>query len=417
LTVLDPFGDEEPGVGAPDRSVFTGPEDRRLPRTATELWTFDIDGVGEYWIEVIDRELVVIAADTTLVALDALTGDERWSLMEAEPMEVAVVGALDDVLVIERRGESGSTVVGIDMATGETRWSTDAEPNDGHVGLIGTRFVARLPSSPDRLVKLIDASSGREVGTIESDPSADGRPGGWATDGRGTWVTIVDGEVLLFDLGDEFAAGQTVGSFDGGAVTPVVVGDRLVAVDTAGSLVLIGADRRSTDVGSAVAGPARSLTPVSDERFVVTTPGSIAGLALDGDTVTVEWQRDGGAEVGFHPVDGGALLQVATRGGAAMALGDASTGETIEQLVMVPGALQALEVAGDGYMVLRRAAIGTRVTAIGLDGTERWSILGPEPVHVGDRVVVRATSIASTDDGGANDTSPTRRVEVYGDSE
>ena len=78
----------------------------------------------------------------------------------------------------------------------------------------------------------------------------------------------------------------------------------------------------------------------------------------------------------------------------------------VEQLVMVPGALQALVVAGDGFVVLRPAALGTRLAGVDFDGTERWSILGGEPVIVGDRVVVRAAS------GAAG-----LRLTTYGDAE
>ena len=333
--------------------------------TATELWSVDFDDVVNHRVEVIGRDLVVVAierpgtagsqeSNAELLALDALTGAQRWTLpLSAGPSEVAVVGSVDDLLLVEQPGDPGPTVIGVDMATGETRWSTTAQPNVGHVGLIGTRFVARLPSPPDRFVSLIDASSGNEVGEIASDPTADGRPGGWITDGRGTWYSIVDGEVLALDLTSELASPTTVGELDVGPVTPVVVGDRLVAVDDAGSIVLVGPDGRRSATGSSVPSPARSLTPVSGSDFVVTTPGAIAGVAVDGDAVTVAWQRAGGAEVGYHPIEGGTLLQVATRGGAAMELVDAASGDTVEQLVMVPGALQALVVAGDG---IRRAA-------------------------------------------------------------
>ncbi len=398
--------------------MFGGSEDRRLPRTATELWTVDFDDVDDHWVEVIGRDLVVVAierpgtagsqeSNAELLALDALTGARRWTLpLSGGPSEVAVVGSVDDLLLVEQPGDPGPTVSGVDMVTGETRWSTDAQPNVGHVGLLGTRFVARLPSPPDRFVSLIDATSGNEVGEIASDPTADGRPGGWITDGRGTWYSIVDGEVLALDLTSELASSTTVGELDAGPVTPVVVGDRLVAVDDAGSIVLVGPDGRRSATGSSVPSPARSLTPVSGSDFVVTTPGAIAGVAVDGDAVTVAWQRAGGAEVGYHPIEGGTLLQVATRGGAAIELVDAASGDTVEQLVMVPGVLQALVVAGDGFVVLRPAALGTRLAGVDFDGTERWSILGAEPVIVGDRVVVRAAS------GAAG-----LRLTTYGDAE
>ena len=61
-------------------------------------------------------------------------------------------------------------------------------------------------------------------------------------------------------------------------------------------------------------------------------------------------------------------------------------------------------VAGDGIVVLRPAVLGTALVAIGFDGIERWSLLGSEPIAVGDRIVARATSA----DGQL-------RISAYGD--
>jgi hypothetical protein len=287
VVALDPLG----AGGEPDEDVASdgpvvgGPGDRRLPQSATELWSVDIGDladVGDHRVEVIGRELVVAVidtgpgSDTTLVAFDALTGERRWTFpVDGRPDDVAVVG---DVLVVEQAGEASPTVIAIDIATGETRRPPDSVSNSGQVGVL---------------------------------------------------------------------------------------------------------DTLSTD----------SLIPVSGSNFVRTSPGSISGVIVDGDAERVVWSRADGAVVDQHPIDGGMLLQVATRGGAGMELVDGLTGETVENLAMVPGALQALVVAGDGIVVLRPAVLGTRLVATDFDGIERWSILGSEPVAVGDRIVARATSI------------------------
>ena len=220
-----------PAIDPPDPSVFGGAAAGRLPEGAATLWSVDIEHDGDHWVDVIGRDLVIAALAepvaspldanapappvTTVVALDAATGEQRWTLrLDAHPRDVTVIGAVDDVLVLEQPGVRGSTVSGVDMVTGETRWSADGAPNEGHVGLVGTRFIARLPSSPDRFVSLIDAASGREVGTIVSDPTAPGRPGGWSTDRRGTWYVVDDGDVVQYDLRTEFGDATVIGPVD-----------------------------------------------------------------------------------------------------------------------------------------------------------------------------------------------------------
>ena len=289
VVALDPLGvGGEPDEDvAPDEPAAGAPEDRRLPQSATELWSVDIADnadIVDNRVEVIGRELVVAVidagpgSDTALVAFDALTGERRWTIpVDGRPDDVAVVGAVGDVLVVEQPGEASPTVIAIDIATGETRRPPDSVPNSGQVGVI---------------------------------------------------------------------------------------------------------DALSTG----------SLIPVSGSNFVRTAPGSNSGVVVDGDAERVVWSRADGAVVDQHPIDGGLLLQVATRGGAGMELVDGLTGETVENLAMVPGALQALAVAGDGIVVLRPAVLGTRLVATDFDGIERWSILGSEPVVVGDRLVARATS-------------------------
>ncbi len=452
LVVLDPLGsrDEsttEEGVDEaitversssvaepPDGSVFGGPAARRLPADAATLWSVDIQHEGDHWVEVLRRDLVVaavaepsastldadapVAPVTTVIALDALEGEQRWTLrLDGEPRDVTVVGVVDDVLVLERPGVAGPIVSGVDVSTGETRWTADAAPNGGHVGLIGTPFVARLPSSPDQFVTLIDATSGTDVGTIASDQMAAGRPGGWSTAGGGTWQVIDDGVLLEYDLRATLGDATVVGRVDDVSAPRIVVDDRLAVVDDSGSLAFEGGNAsRSVTVSAEVPRMVRSLTPVSDSAFVVSAPGSIAGVGVESDAADVTWLRLDGVIVDHHPVVGGSLIELATRGGAAMQLIDGLTGETVEHLTMVPGALQALVVAGDGAVVLRMADVGTRLAGIDLHGTERWSILGSAPVVLGDRIAVRATSSDVVADDSPR-SSQQLRITAYGDVE
>ena len=424
VVVLDPL-DSSAVIERPDPSVFGGPAARRLPDDAPTLWSLDIEHDGDHWVDVVRRDLVVAAVAepgasplATVVALDALTGAQRWTLrLAAEPSDVTLIGAVDDVLVVEQRGVNGPTAMGVDVATGETRWSSDAAPSAGYVGLTGTPFVARLPSPADRFVSLIDAVSGRDVGTIASEPTDTGRPPGWSTDRRGTWFVIDDGEVVGYDLSAELGEPMVIGSVDDVSMPRIVVDDRLAIVDDSGSITFAGAGTRGpVTVSDDVPDLVSSLTPASGSNFVVTAPRSIAGVSVAGDTVDVTWSRNDGEVVDDHPVEGGTLLLVATRGGAGMQLVDGLTGETVEHLTMIPGALQAPVVAGDGFVALQASDLGAKLTGFDLDGAERWSIAGSMPIIVGDRIVVRATSNEVIDDNSAA-SSQQLRITAYGDVE
>jgi hypothetical protein len=421
-----------PVIERPDVSVFGGPAARRLPGDGATLWSVDIGHDGDHWVEVIRRDLVLVAvagpsgpsvdADatvpsvTTIVALDAPTGEQRWTLpIVGHLRDVSVIGAVDDVLVLEQPGEVGPSVTGVDVATGQTLWSADAAPSGGHVGLIGTPFIAGLPSSPDRFVSLIEATSGRDVGTIVSNPAAPGHPGGWSTDGRGTWWVIDDdGVVVGYDLSVGFGEASVVGRVDDVSRPHIVVDGRVAGVDDAGSITIDEAD--ASTVEAEVPVQIRSLTPVSDSTFVVSAPGSIAGVDVQGDVVDVSWSRREGVVMDHHPVVGGSIIQLATRGGAAMELVDGLTGEAIEHLTMMPGVLQALVVAGDGAVVLRTSDFGRRLAGIGLDGTERWSVPGSAPVVIGDRIAVRVTSDEMVDADAATSMRQLR-ITAYGDAD
>lgn len=434
--------DEEPSdavlpvMTSSDRTVFAGPAERRLPAGAITLWSVDLRTDGEHRVEIVRDEVVLAMlenpgemAGTTVRALDAATGDQRWTYaFSARPRDLTVIGSIDDIVIVEERVADGSIVVGIDLATGRPRWKSGTVADRGHVGLTGTSLIARVPSTSDVPASLIDAGTGRAVGAL---PAADGVPGrsdGWSTDGRGTWYTAVGGDLVEYRLADGFSGGTRVATVSD-AVRPAVVDGRIVTVDEAGALAVVapgdvaqddraqddtaqGREGRRPGPGESVAGlptPVQSLIPVSGSDAVVTAPGSFSGVTIGGDSVDVRWTRDDGAVVRAFPVAGGVLLQVATRGGAAMQLVDGLTGRTLEHLTMAPGALQSLVVAGDGFLALRTSDFGVQLSALELDGSERWSISGSTPLAVGEGLVVRANPLDDT--GGEQ----ALRVTAFGD--
>lgn len=400
-------------VAHPNRSVFGGPDARRLPARATLLWTVDVPSDHEHWIEVVGREIVVAAvagppgaslpaglpgspggSATSIVALEASDGAPRWTLtVAADVGDVSVVGSVDDVLVLEHPAAGGRTVTGVDIGTGEQLWTVAAAPNDGHVGLIGTRFVARLPSSPARLVLLVDATSGSVVGSIASDPDATGRPGGWSTDGKGAWYVAAEGQLLRYELSTGVGPSRVEGKVNDPSWPRMVVGDR---IGGAGAGDLVGEDGGS---GESTADDRRSavqfLMRQSGQNLVVTAPRTVPGTALPPDALTVRWLHAKGLVVGVHPVHDGALLEVAPQSGGRRTLVDDGTGDTVIRLATTTEVLRSLVVTGNGIAMPRTTEDRTEIAGLDLDGRERWTIEGPAPVVVGDGVVVRATPTPS----------------------
>lgn len=408
-----------PVIVAPDPSVFGGPAARRLPDEAIQLWSAEVETHGDHWIDAVRRDVVIVAtanrptadgasAAATLTALDAATGGQRWTVgVDALPGDVKVVGAVDDVLVLA----GTSDAFGVDLATGETRWEVAATPEARHVGLVGTPFVARERPNGG-VVTLIDATSGSVVGEIATD---DGTTDGWITDRMGIWYAVDGGDVIAHDLRNGDVGSPTVVAALADPSAPrIVVDDRMVMIDDSGAVGVVGAEGVDPLTVALDLPPARSLHAVAAGELVVTTPDLIAGASVGDDDLRVNWVRETGAVVDEHPVDGGLLLQVASRGGASMELVDGRSGQTIEGLTMMPGALSALTVTGDGVVVVRSSDLGPVLAGLGLDGRVRWSIAGAAPAVVGDGIVVRGIEVDATDDDASTGSTGQLVVTAYG---
>ena len=67
---------------------------------------------------------------------------------------------------------------------------------------------------------------------------------------------------------------------------------------------------------------------------------------------------------------------------------DAVTGRTITDLAALMAAVDVFEPTANGVIVKRAAAFGTERVAVDLDGGDRWSLIGDQPLFLGDGVVV-----------------------------
>ncbi len=400
---------------------FAGADRRRLPEQLDQRWSTEVLGVevpsgadltllddgsvlGVFDdLSVVDGEL-----GTVVVALDAGDGSERWrSQFESTARDLSVLAEIDGVVVMERRSISGQSLLGLSASTGEVLWADEIDRSVSYSVVAGTSLVARDSNTEFPPLSFIDPATGEEVG----------RPPGriLANDVFGT-VYFRDGDELLrLDLSSGWASPVPVGELViDGADPAAVVGGRIVAV-VDGDVEVRGDDgtlQRASIVGAGSGGfagldtaPVFTLVAsMGDDAMLLLGAGAAFGAELldDGD-VAVRW-RASGTPIGFTSTDRGASIVMATEGGGEQRVIDGSTGREIASVDMVPGAIDVLQLVGNGVVVKRSATIGFERVGLDLDGNRLWSLVGDGPLFVGRGAV--ATYVES--DGGLT-------VTAYGD--
>lgn len=409
----------EPLVDEP----FVGADRRRLPERLDQRWRIDVTGVsatGRTTVTVLDDGAVVGVFDdptvddgqpaSVIALLAGADGTEQWrTSFDSQARAFDVLGGFGDVVVLERLDTANRSVLGLSTRTGEVLWVRETNDPGVHVVLEGTELVARVSFTVNARLTFIDPATGDEVGRV---------PGRlFATDFLGTWYVRNGDVVSKLELGDGWSPPTP---FDTLWVdddeTASVVGGRLIAIDD-GWLQTRGDDGAPTNVSATA--PAGSggfadfdlaasfvrLSPMVGDSFIAVGSRSVFGVELgeNGDA-DVRWSATG-TPIESRPTDRGLALLVATEGGGAQRILDASTGREIAVVEIVPGSIDTLQLVGNGVVLKRAAQVGFERVGLDLDGNRLWSLVGDGPLAIGVGVLV---TYGPSDDGIA--------VTAYGDA-
>ena len=395
--LLEPRAD---GVTPLVTERFDGADARRLPTELQAQWEANLAGievaaaanvrvapngdvVGIFALPDVDDRAVVIA-------LDGGSGVERWRTeIESSARSFDILGVIGDVVVLERLDTENRSVVGISLLDGELRWERVTADPGVHVLLHGTSVVARVSFTANERLTFIDPVTGEEVGRV---------PGRLlATDYRGTWYVRSGRRVSRLDLRDGWLPPVLLErELPDAESTASIIDERLVVRTDAGvdevdggtlRSLSISADVRVSDGEEITADVVRRFNPMVDGAFVFSGLDRVYGAQLDGDDIVVRWAADGAA-VDVQPTDDGLAVRLAEDGGASQRIINASTGDEIVQVPILPGAFDNLEIVANGIVVKQAAAVGFERVAFDLDGNRLWALLGEGPIAIGPEVVV-----------------------------
>lgn len=117
---------------------------------------------------------VYAVGDSGVVALDAATGDERWSALPNVALTVPPVVGPGGRLFVGEANEPGVTVIALDAATGDEHWRTAYTPEHETLSIEaadGDRVYIQMMYS-DAGVVALDAATGEEAWrtTLEYEP-------------------------------------------------------------------------------------------------------------------------------------------------------------------------------------------------------------------------------------------------------
>jgi PQQ-like domain len=379
-------------VVATSGQAFAGADERRIPGAVDPLWRRPMDAADDIWVEAVGRQHLVVArgseapgtdvGQTTIDVLDASSGMTRWSLdLDVRLRSVAFVASFDDVLVFH----IGDTVHAFDAANGVDRWQyrIASEPFACDIERLEGTDLLVLAVNAD-YATLVDGRSGEEVGDLDGPRIA--------TDYVGNWFVERNNDIVKYNLRNGFTAPTIVASGVGADVVSVVDGQPVASGEFGWRTARSGDEwvpeiRPATDESGELPNPAASITAMTGRSFLVAGSGEVFGVEVDESTLRVAWRRTGIIS-STHPTERGIVAVVANDGGAEQTIIDGRTGAPITDLTMSPGAFEALEIVGNGFVAARTSSDGPRLAGHDLDGAEVWSIPGVTKAAVGDRIVV-----------------------------
>lgn len=370
-------------AGALAATVFRSdgsPAARTAPlvaESAEPAWVRSIDGaiddVG------VGAETVVVAAAGTVEALEAASGELRWSA----PVDVDVdrVTVVDGQVVVEGRTDRGRALVVVhDGLTGDEVWNSADEV--GVVSVSGgdddALLFRRTQADGDAVLEVLDPTTGSVVG----DPLT---LSGVTASGSDLAVALTDRTVAIWSRAELEVVTGEVGAFNLRMAAPF--DGRVVSLDREGRLILFDEDGRRVDETPVVAadsggssGPMQLAGVVDDEPIAVVSAGSTIGYSIADDSIEIAWERFGTTGTPVSTEDGpfavlvGPLDTIETR---TMII-DPVTGRTVA-VADAAGSPERPPILGHNAFVLA-PTIGAPervLAAYDYDGDQLWSTVVP----------------------------------------
>jgi outer membrane protein assembly factor BamB len=273
-----------------------------------EAWRAEVTCLVGDRTGVVVAELFILGCDANrVVALDALSGRERWTAEISGPMQGSPAAA-DGALYAS---DAGGTFTSFDVGSGAVRWSIEIGPTRHPVVVDGTIYVG--------------TEDGRYLGLASSDGSvvwswqapAGAGPATGTVVGQTAYVSADDGNLYAVSLAD----GSERWHFhvrSGRVSTPAITADTVFVAslqsgaEPAGEIYALdlatGAERwrYRTPSGNQIAPP----TTLGD---VVYSPSSDQGLfALDAADGSIRWQAETGPMSGQSPAIVGDVVYLVT---------------------------------------------------------------------------------------------------------
>lgn len=329
---LELDGEVRLGPAVLDDTLYVGASSGVLraidPADGTERWRFDtgasfFSGTGADHSPILADGILYAASgdrggahgdNFAVYALDAETGEERWSVERGFPSFLSLLGVAggrafaatsDDVL-----GERDETLLALDAETGEERWTADVGDPSGAVVTTDAAYVAGW--------ERLDAFG--------------------AADGAERWSREFDGRAMGPELGDGVVYAGYRGGRESGAValdpdsgeTRWSVEDQFVTSLAADESLYVG--------GETVA----EFAPDGSEVWEYDEGGLLADGALVGDSLltsgnpvvrlsaddgTERWRYEVAAELGVVEAADEEVIAVRRENGTVLDVLDASTGE------------------------------------------------------------------------------------------
>jgi outer membrane protein assembly factor BamB len=319
------------GGGATHDSVMPGPAPAESPVLA---WQADTGG-ELYSAPTISNGLVYVMSKSGMLhAIESTTGVERWTYEVTTYVTRATPAVIDGTVYIG----GGFSFIALDAATGEERWSIPLQYGGQASPTVQDGLV--VVSSQQGWIFALDARSGETVWRLP-------------TEGIVFGAAAMIGESVIYgtDEGILYSVDRRSGTLDWRVTlagpmyaTPVVIDGAILATTQAGeihALALDTGDRLwSTNHGSA-------LAPASNGDIVVLASNDGGVYGLDAATGAQRWLYPSGKESLTAPAISGDLAIVGT-GTSLLAL-DLETGEA-QWYFLAGDTIESAPVVVDGYV-------------------------------------------------------------------